>query len=142
MAAMPRPNRSAAGAVLVGLFLLVAAAGLFAWSRSGVTYSYDGYGISRLLDRLLADLNAKDEASIAALATGEGLAKSGPASGRAMDAAACVRTYKSLAQVERAFRSLKTMDLKVRPIQSPSGGPGACAHLPVHAGLLRGVAHA
>ena len=33
-----------------------------------------------------------------------------------MDAATCVRTYKSLAQVERAFRSLKTMDLKVRPI--------------------------
>ncbi|OYV50361.1 MAG: transposase [Burkholderiales bacterium 21-58-4] len=33
-----------------------------------------------------------------------------------MDAAACVRTYKSLAQVERAFRSLKTVDLKVRPI--------------------------
>jgi hypothetical protein len=33
-----------------------------------------------------------------------------------MDAATCVRTYKSLAQVERAFRSLKTVDLKVRPI--------------------------
>ena len=33
-----------------------------------------------------------------------------------MDAPTCVRTYKSLAQVERAFRSLKTMDLKVRPI--------------------------
>ena len=33
-----------------------------------------------------------------------------------MDAATCVRTYKSLAQVERAFRSMKTMDLKVRPI--------------------------
>lgn len=33
-----------------------------------------------------------------------------------MDAPACVRTYKSLAQVERAFRSIKTMDLKVRPI--------------------------
>ncbi len=33
-----------------------------------------------------------------------------------MDAAACVRNYKSLANVERAFRSLKTMDLKVRPI--------------------------
>ncbi len=33
-----------------------------------------------------------------------------------MDAPACVRNYKSLAQVERAFRSLKTMDLKVRPI--------------------------
>ena len=33
-----------------------------------------------------------------------------------MDGATCVRTYKSLAQVERAFRSMKTMDLKVRPI--------------------------
>ena len=28
----------------------------------------------------------------------------------------CVRHYKSLAQVERAFRSMKTIDLKVRPI--------------------------
>jgi transposase len=33
-----------------------------------------------------------------------------------MDAAACVRNYKALANVERAFRSLKTVDLKVRPI--------------------------
>ena len=33
-----------------------------------------------------------------------------------MDAPDCVRNYKSLAQVERAFRSLKTVDLKVRPI--------------------------
>jgi transposase len=33
-----------------------------------------------------------------------------------MDALTCVRTYKSLSQVERAFRSIKTMDLKVRPI--------------------------
>jgi transposase len=33
-----------------------------------------------------------------------------------MDAPECVRTYKSLANVERAFRSLKTIDLKVRPI--------------------------
>jgi transposase len=33
-----------------------------------------------------------------------------------MDSASCVRSYKSLAQVERAFRSMKTMDLKVRPI--------------------------
>ncbi|MHB8947643.1 MAG: IS1634 family transposase, partial [Rhodoferax sp.] len=33
-----------------------------------------------------------------------------------MDAPTCVRTYKSLSQVERAFRSIKTMDLKVRPI--------------------------
>ena len=33
-----------------------------------------------------------------------------------MDSAACVRNYKALANVERAFRSLKTIDLKVRPI--------------------------
>ena len=33
-----------------------------------------------------------------------------------MDAADCVRNYKALANVERAFRSLKTVDLKVRPI--------------------------
>jgi transposase len=33
-----------------------------------------------------------------------------------MDAAGCVRNYKALANVERAFRSLKTIDLKVRPI--------------------------
>ena len=34
----------------------------------------------------------------------------------ALDDAATVRAYKSLAQVERAFRSLKTVDLHVRPI--------------------------
>lgn len=33
-----------------------------------------------------------------------------------MDSAACVRHYKSLANVERAFRSFKGIDLKVRPI--------------------------
>jgi transposase len=33
-----------------------------------------------------------------------------------MDSADCVRNYKALSNVERAFRSLKTMDLKVRPI--------------------------
>ena len=33
-----------------------------------------------------------------------------------MGAADCVRNYKALANVERAFRSLKTVDLKVRPI--------------------------
>jgi transposase len=33
-----------------------------------------------------------------------------------MEAPQCVRHYKSLAQVGRAFRSLKTVDLKVRPI--------------------------
>lgn len=33
-----------------------------------------------------------------------------------MEAPECVRNYKALANVERAFRSLKTIDLKVRPI--------------------------
>ena len=33
-----------------------------------------------------------------------------------MAAPECVRNYKALANVERAFRSLKTIDLKVRPI--------------------------
>jgi transposase len=33
-----------------------------------------------------------------------------------MDAPDCVRNYNALANVERAFRSLKTIDLKVRPI--------------------------
>ena len=33
-----------------------------------------------------------------------------------LDAGATVRAYKSLAQVERAFRSLKTVDLDIRPV--------------------------
>jgi transposase len=33
-----------------------------------------------------------------------------------LEAADCVRSYKALANVERAFRSLKTVDLKVRPV--------------------------
>ena len=37
-----------------------------------------------------------------------------------MDSAACVRNYKALANVERGFRSLKTIDLKVRPIHHRS----------------------
>lgn len=39
-----------------------------------------------------------------------------PLAAEHMDAAHIVRSYKSLAAVERAFRSLKTIDLKVRPI--------------------------
>jgi transposase len=35
---------------------------------------------------------------------------------KSMDAPSCVRNYKALSNVERAFRSLKTVDLKVRPI--------------------------
>jgi transposase len=37
-------------------------------------------------------------------------------SAQQMDSADCVRHYKSLANVERAFRTMKTIDLKVRPI--------------------------
>lgn len=33
-----------------------------------------------------------------------------------MDTADCVRSYKTLSRVERAFRTLKSVDLKVRPI--------------------------
>jgi transposase len=33
-----------------------------------------------------------------------------------MDSAAAVRSYKALAEVERAFRSMKTIDLHIRPI--------------------------
>jgi hypothetical protein len=60
---------------------------------------------------------ARNEASIAGEAALDGLyiIRTSVAAQR-MDAATCVRTYKSLAQVERAFRSIKTMDLKVRPI--------------------------
>jgi transposase len=39
-----------------------------------------------------------------------------PLSAQTMEAAQVVRSYKGLAAVERAFRSFKTIDLKVRPI--------------------------
>jgi transposase len=39
-----------------------------------------------------------------------------PLPAQQMDTAQVVRSYKSLAEVERAFRSLKTVDLRVRPI--------------------------
>ena len=35
---------------------------------------------------------------------------------QAMDADTCVASYKSLSAVERAFRSLKSVDLKIRPV--------------------------
>ena len=45
-----------------------------------------------------------------------------------MDAPDCVRNYKSLAHVERAFRSLKTIDLKVRPIHHRTADR-VCSHI-------------
>ena len=40
-----------------------------------------------------------------------------------MSAPDAMRSYKALTQVERAFRSLKTVDLKIRPNQSPTREP-------------------
>jgi hypothetical protein len=59
----------------------------------------------------------RDDAAIAREAALDGfyvLRTSLPA--EALDATATVLAYKSLAQVERAFRSLKTVDLEVRPV--------------------------
>jgi hypothetical protein len=59
----------------------------------------------------------RDHAAITAEAALDGfyvLRTSVPAA--ALDAAATVRAYKGLAGVERAFRSLKTVDLDIRPI--------------------------
>jgi hypothetical protein len=44
------------------------------------------------------------------------IVRAGRVSQEEMDAAALVKTYKSLSQVERAFRAMKTTILKVRPI--------------------------
>jgi hypothetical protein len=53
-----------------------------------------------------------------------------------------VRSYKSLALVERAFRCIKTVDLNVRPVYHWLEGSGAGARVSVHAGLLPRMAHA
>jgi transposase len=46
----------------------------------------------------------------------------------AMDSAECVRSYKALAQVERAFRTLKSVDLRIRPIHHRLADR-VCAHI-------------
>jgi hypothetical protein len=66
---------------------------------------------------------ARDEAAIAKEAALDGfyvLRTSVPA--EALAAPATVLAYKSLAQVERAFRSLKTVELEVRPIHHRLAG--------------------
>jgi hypothetical protein len=66
---------------------------------------------------------ARDGAAIAKEAALDGfyvLRTSVPAA--ALDAPATVLAYKSLAQVERAFRSLKTVELEVRPIHHRLAG--------------------
>ena len=66
---------------------------------------------------------ARDEAAITTEAALDGcyvLRTSVPA--EALDAPATVLAYKRLAQVERAFRSLKSVDLEVRPIHHRLAG--------------------
>jgi hypothetical protein len=56
-------------------------------------------------------------ASVAAEAALDGLyVIRSPLAPTEMDSAELVHTYKALAQVERAFRTIKTVDLKIRPI--------------------------
>ena len=60
---------------------------------------------------------SRDQANIASEAALDGIyIVRSSVSSKIMDGDACVRSYKLLAQVERGFRSLKTIDLKVRPI--------------------------
>jgi transposase len=78
------------------------------------------YKVAKHFDLTIADAAlswARKPDSIASEAALDGLyivRASVPAA--QMDAPECVRSYKSLANVERAFRSIKTIDLKVRPI--------------------------
>jgi len=60
----------------------------------------------------------RDEQSIAQESQLDGLyvVRAGAVSEQEMDSASLVRSYKQLANVEKAFRNLKTVDLEVRPI--------------------------
>ena len=78
------------------------------------------YKVAKHFDLVIGDTTfmfARKPDSIAAEAALDGIyiiRTSVPAA--QMDAPQCVRNYKSLANVERAFRSLKTVDMKIRPI--------------------------
>jgi transposase len=80
----------------------------------------DRYKMAKHFDLEISDTGlrfARKAAGIAAEAATDGLyvvRTSLPA--EALDDAATVRSYKSLARVERAFRCLKTVDLQVRPV--------------------------
>jgi len=78
------------------------------------------YKVAKHFELAIADASftfARKHAAIAAEAALDGIyiIRTSVDAAR-MDAADCVRNYKALANVERAFRSLKTVDLKVRPI--------------------------
>ena len=59
-----------------------------------------------------------------------------------LDAEHTVRAYKGLSVVERAFRSLETVDLKVRPIDHYAGARVRAHVFLMHARLLCRMAHA
>ena len=81
----------------------------------------DTHKMAKHFDLTITDATvsfARKTAAIAAEAATDGLyvvRTSLPA--EALDDAATVRSYKSLAQVERAFRCIKTVDLQVRPVR-------------------------
>src|SRR5262249_1734170 len=58
------------------------------------------------------------------------------------NAAATVRAYKSLSGVEHAFRSLKTVDLELRPVFHWTAPRVSRPRPALHAGLLSAMAHA
>jgi hypothetical protein len=80
----------------------------------------DTYKMAKHFDLSITDAGfsfARKTAEIQAEAASDGLyvvRTSLPA--EALDDAATVRSYKSLARVERAFRCIKTVDLQVRPV--------------------------
>ena len=80
----------------------------------------DTYNMAKHFDLSITDAAfsfARKTAEIQAEAASDGLyvvRTSLPA--EALDDAATVRSYKSLARVERAFRCIKTVDLQVRPV--------------------------
>ncbi len=93
-----------------------------------VTWSIDDDGVFTY---------GRDEAAIAAEARLDGLCvirTSLPQS--ELDGPGTVRAWKQLSSVERTFRSLKPVDLKVPPRLSPYRTPGPRPCLPVHARLL------
>jgi hypothetical protein len=81
----------------------------------------DQYKMAKHFSLEIADTHfsfARKEAEIAAEAATDGLyAVRTSVSTSQLDDVATVRSYKSLSQVERAFRCLKTVDLQIRPIR-------------------------
>jgi len=92
-------------------------AGVIGLAAGGVV---DTYKMAKHFDLAITDVTfsfARKTAEIAAEAATDGLyvvRTSLPA--EALDDAATVRSYKSLARIERAFRCIKTVDLHIRPV--------------------------